>query len=98
MITPCRYSDGLRATGWTAGVLSPAVARFFSSPQRPDGLLSPTQPAIQRVPGLFARGYSGWCVKMTTHPNLVPRSRMVELYLHSLKSLHGVIFALEDYI
>jgi hypothetical protein len=48
--------------------------------------------------GSLPEGCSGWCIKMTTHLNLVPRSRMVDLYLHSVKSLHGVNFALEDYI
>jgi hypothetical protein len=30
-------------------------------------------------------------VKLTTHLHLVPRLRMVELYLHSLIRLHGVM-------
>jgi hypothetical protein len=34
--------------------------------------------------GLFPRGLSKKCLKMTTHLHLLPRSRIVELYLHSL--------------
>jgi hypothetical protein len=30
-------------------------------------------------------------VMLTAHLYLVPKSRMVELYLHSLISLHGVV-------
>jgi hypothetical protein len=30
-------------------------------------------------------------VRLTTHLHLVPRSRLVELYLHSLICLHGVV-------
>jgi hypothetical protein len=32
-----------------------------------------------------------WGVKLTTHLHLVPKSRMVELYLHSPISLRGVV-------
>jgi hypothetical protein len=31
-------------------------------------------------------------VKLTTHLHLVPRSRIMELYLHFSKCLHGVVF------
>jgi hypothetical protein len=30
-------------------------------------------------------------VKLTTHLHLVPRSRKMELYLHSLIELHGIV-------
>jgi hypothetical protein len=66
------------ATGWMALVRFPAVKKFFSSPQRPVGLWSP--------PNLLSneyRGYSGRGVKLTTQLHLVPRSRKVELCLHS---------------
>jgi hypothetical protein len=33
---------------------------------------------------------SGWGMKLTTHPHLAPRSRMVELYVHSLKRPYGM--------
>jgi hypothetical protein len=36
-------------------------------------------------------GYSSSGVKLTTHLHLVPRSRMVELYMHSPIRLHGAV-------
>jgi hypothetical protein len=41
--------------------------------------------------GLFSRGKNGWGVKLTTHVHMVLKSRMMELYLHSPISLHGVV-------
>jgi hypothetical protein len=38
--------------------------------------------------------YDAGASKLTTHPHLVPRSRMVELYLHSPMSAHGVIIVM----
>jgi hypothetical protein len=43
------------------------------------------------IGGDFPRGYSGQDPKLTTHFHLVPRSRMVELYLHSPICLHGIV-------
>jgi hypothetical protein len=40
---------------------------------------------------LFSLGYSYRGVKFTTHLYLVPRSRQVELYLHSPICLHGIM-------
>jgi hypothetical protein len=45
----------------------------------------PTQLPIQRIQGAVSRG-----VKLTTRLHLVPRSGMVELYLHSPIRPHGV--------
>jgi hypothetical protein len=56
----------------------PGSVRFLSSPQLPDRLWGP--------PSLLSnghRGEGGRCVKLTTHLHLMPRSRKVELYLHS---------------
>jgi hypothetical protein len=39
--------------------------------------LMPAQPSLQWVPGVLSPE-----VKLTTHLHLVPRSRMMELYLH----------------
>jgi hypothetical protein len=65
----------------------PSRARFFSAPQR----LGPTQAPIQWVPGALPRGWSGRGVKLTSHVHLVPRSRMVELCLHSPICFHGIV-------
>jgi hypothetical protein len=42
-----------------------------------------THPPVQWVQGLFPQEYSGWDVKQTTLLHLVPKSRMVKVYLHS---------------
>jgi hypothetical protein len=41
--------------------------------------------------GTFPRGQSGRGVKLTPHLHLVPRSRMMELYIHSAICLHGTM-------
>jgi hypothetical protein len=41
--------------------------------------------------GLFPWGQSGRGVKLSTHLHLVPRSRMVELNLHSPIYLHSIV-------
>jgi hypothetical protein len=41
--------------------------------------------------GSFPGGWYGRFVTQTAHLHLVPRSRMVELYLHSPRRLHGVV-------
>jgi hypothetical protein len=44
----------------------------------------PTQPPVQRVPGVFyPRIKRGRGVTLTTHPHLVPRSRMSRSYTSS---------------
>jgi hypothetical protein len=50
---------------------------LFSIAERP--ALGPTQPPIHYTRGVKLQG-----VKLTTHLHLVPRSRMVELYIRSL--------------
>jgi hypothetical protein len=46
---------------------------YFSMSSRP--ALGCTQPPIQWVPGALSQGWSGRGVKLTTHLQLVPRSR-----------------------
>jgi hypothetical protein len=68
-------------TGWTIG-RSRFVPRQrrnnFSSVSRP--ALGPTQPFVQCVPGVLSPGQS---VTLTTHPHLVPGSRMSRSYTFS---------------
>jgi hypothetical protein len=52
--------------------------------------LGPTQPPVQRVPGVLSLGLKrGRGVTLTTHPDLVPRSRMSTSYT-SLPSRHFI--------
>jgi hypothetical protein len=46
--------------------------------------LGPTPLPVQRVPGVLSLGLNRvWCVTLTTHPHLVPRSRMSRSYTPS---------------
>jgi hypothetical protein len=84
------------------GIRSPAEAKGFLlvSVSRP--ALGPTQPPVQWVPGVLSPGVKR-CrgVTLTTHPHLVPRSRMSKSCTYSpLKRLHGVCgtaLALNDF-
>jgi hypothetical protein len=53
--------------------------------------LEPTQPLIQWIPGALSLRVKWQVLNLITHLYLVPRSRMVELYLHSLICLHGIV-------
>jgi hypothetical protein len=57
--------------------------RFFSSPQHPDRLSGPPSLLSNAYLELFPLGYSGRSVKITTHLHIVPRPRLVNLYLRS---------------
>jgi hypothetical protein len=76
------------ATGWTTvrSVFdSRQGQRIFpvSSVSRP--ALGPTQPPVQWVQGVLSPGVKrGRNVTLTTHPHLVPRSRMCRSYTSSL--------------
>jgi hypothetical protein len=82
-------------TGWTTGLsrFDPRQGQRIlpvASVSRP--ALGPTQPPIQWVPGVLSPGLkSGRGMTLTTHPYLVPRSRMSRSYTSSPpKHLHGV--------
>jgi hypothetical protein len=80
-----------RATGWTALVQFPAVQYLYLC----HGVQTESRAHPASYPmctgGSFPRRQSGRGVKLTTHLYLVPRSRMLELYLHSPICLHGIV-------
>jgi hypothetical protein len=71
-------------------VRSPAEAKDLVSVSRP--ALGPSLPSVQWVPGVLSPGLKrGRGVTLTTHPPLMPRSRMSRSYTSSPpKRLHGV--------
>jgi hypothetical protein len=76
------------------GVRVQVGSRIFPSPRRSDRLWGPHNFLSNGYWGLFPRGQSGRDVKLTTHLQLVPRSRKVDLYIHSPLRLHGVVLKL----
>jgi hypothetical protein len=59
-----------------------SISEIPSRPQSPDRPRGPTHLPAQFVPRTLSRGQRGRGVKLTTHLHLVPKSRMVELFLH----------------
>jgi hypothetical protein len=66
-------------------------ARLFSSSQPPDCLWGPPSLVSNGYWGLFPQGWSGLGTKLTTYLHIVPRSKKMELYLHSLICLSGIV-------
>jgi hypothetical protein len=71
-------ATGYELDGRGGRVRAPVGSRIFSFPQLPDWLWDP--PSLLCLLyngywGLFLRGYSGRGVKLTTHLQIVPRSR-----------------------
>jgi hypothetical protein len=62
---------------------------LFSTASRPT--VGPTQLPIRWVPGALSPGVKPQRVKLATHLHLMPRSRKVNLYLHSPIYLHGIV-------
>jgi hypothetical protein len=62
---------------------------LFSTASRP--ALGLTQPSTQRVPGAISQSVKWPGIKLTTHLYLVPRSRIMELYLHSPLRRYGIV-------
>jgi hypothetical protein len=77
--------------GWTAGVRFLSGSRFFSSSQRPDRIWGTPSILSNVYRRLFPRGLRDRGVKVTTHLDLLPRSEMVELYLHLPIFLHDIV-------
>jgi hypothetical protein len=76
-----QYSDGLRAGRPGFDSRQDQEIFLFSTAIRL--ALGPTQSPIQWVPGAISLGINRPGVKLTTHLHLVPRSKIVELYLQS---------------
>jgi hypothetical protein len=73
--TQNRYSDCLRVGRPRGRISSPGMIIIFSSPYRPDRLWGPPILLSNGYRVLFPRALSGRGVKLTTHLQLVPRSR-----------------------
>jgi hypothetical protein len=79
-----RYSDGLHARRQGFDSLQ-GQETFLHSVHTGSGA-HPTS-SIQRVPRKNGQG-----MNLTTHLHLLPRSKILGIYLHSLIHLHGVVF------
>jgi hypothetical protein len=87
MVSRVAQSVQCLATGWPTGRWRFDLRqrrKDFSSSLCVQTALGPTQPPVQRVPGVLSPGLKrGRGVTLTTHPHLVPRSRMSRSYTSS---------------
>jgi hypothetical protein len=86
IVLECRYRSVGIPTGYRLDGLSSIpgrVKKYFSSPHCPDRLWSPPSLLSKDYWKVFPWGWSGRSLKLTTHLRVVPRWRMVQLYLHS---------------
>jgi hypothetical protein len=74
----------------------PSRRKRFLPTQRPERLWGPPSFLSNGYRGLFPREQSVWHVKLNTHLQLMPRSKMVDLYLHSPCISGMIIFAIAD--
>jgi hypothetical protein len=83
------WDNSVWAMGWTARVRIPAVSNLFlfCTDSRP--ALGLSQPLIQWVSGAFSPRVIRLGREAHLHP--MPRSRTIELYLHSPIRLHSVV-------
>jgi hypothetical protein len=87
------YSDGIRVK--RSGFDSRQRHKIFLFSTMSRLALGPTQPPIQWAPRDISEGLRGSGVKVAIHLHLVPRSRMVQLYPHSLLFVRGIMFNLK---
>jgi hypothetical protein len=70
------YYFSLRV-GWQRGrSSSPVKGKIFSSPRRRDRFWDPPRVRSTEYLGFYPQGWSGWNVKLTTHLQLEPKSRI----------------------
>jgi hypothetical protein len=88
------YSDWLWA-GWPRGQsLSPGKGKIFSSPHHLDWFWGPPSLLSNGYWGFFFQEQSSWGIKLTTHLQLVQRSKLyMDLYIHSPICLYGVVLS-----
>jgi hypothetical protein len=71
---------------------NPGKGKIFLSSAASRPSLGPTSASYPMGTGAdFPRGKAEMGMKLTIHIHLVPRSRMVELYLHSPIRLDGIV-------
>jgi hypothetical protein len=63
--------------------------KLLSTVSRP--ILGPSQSSVQWVTGTLSSGVKRQRRETDHSPHLVPRSRKMELYLHSPMCLHGIV-------